>query len=122
MPEHFSFSLVLPVGFVLSFSVLHWLVGMALEHFPLLLLGGFASGSNVFRCVVDVRLTFTRAVVLEHFFSLLSSADSALGWWGQVQNILLTYFDALFPYKLAGLKCSFSFLLYGQVWGECGRV
>ena len=69
VPEHFSFSLVLPVGFVLSFSVLRWLVGMALGHFPLFLLGSFASGSNVFRCVADVRLTFTRAVLLEHFFS-----------------------------------------------------
>ena len=81
--EHSPFPL-LPVGFVLNFSVLHWLAGMALEHFPLLPLSGFASGFNVFRCVVDVRLTFTRVVVLEHFFSLFSCADSALGWWGQV--------------------------------------
>ena len=67
--EHYFFSFpLLPVGFVLSFSVLRWLAGMALEHFlSLLLLGGFASGFNVFRCITDVRLTFTRTVALEHF-------------------------------------------------------
>ena len=122
VPEHCSFSLVLPFGFVLNFSALRWLVGMALGHFPLFLLGSFASGSNVFRCIAGVRFTFTRAVVLEHSFFFFPIADFALGWWGQVQNILLTHFDALFPYKLAGLMCSFRFLLCIQMWGECGSM
>ena len=65
MLEHFPFPL-LPVGFVLNFSVLHWLAGMALEHFPLPPLGGFASGFIVFRCVVDVRLTFTWMVAVSY--------------------------------------------------------
>ena len=73
------------------------------------MLGGFASDFNVFRCIADVRLTFTRAVVLEHFFffSLLLIADSALGWWGQVQNIFLTHFDALFPCNFGRARAFF---------------
>ena len=84
MLEHFSFPSF--AGWLcLEFCELHWLAGMVLEHSPLPPLGGFASSFNVFRCVVDVRLTFTRVVVLEYSsFSLFSCADSALGWWGQV--------------------------------------
>ena len=84
MLEHFP-SPLLPVGFVLNFVYCIGLLVWRLNIFPLPPLSGFASSFNVFRCVVDVRLTFTRVVVLEYSsFSLFSCADSALGWWGQV--------------------------------------